>query len=60
MRASAILDEGMVLSAWISSGRTMPATIRPMQAMRTTSEDSPNSMMPSATVPIVPMPVHTA
>ena len=38
----------------------MPATIRPMQASRSTVAGSPRSQMPSSAVPTVPMPVQTA
>ena len=39
---------------------TMPARISAMQASRAALAGSPNSTMPSATVPTAPMPVHTA
>ncbi len=38
----------------------MPDTISATQASRAAVAGSPNSTMPSATVPTAPMPVHTA
>src|SRR4051794_40431206 len=37
-----------------------PATTRPRQASLLKAADSPNSTIPSATVPTEPIPVHTA